>query len=112
MKFQTRERKRYKIAYTNMHNIRMCNSTDSIIINLYIIAQIAEWLRGYCCEQTNEAKSFGLGVNFFLSENAWRLRIRQAWLCGVLDRCMQLGKGNQRMSSMVFNTESQTLEER
>lgn len=44
--------------------------------------------------------SLGLG----LSESAWRVRIRQAWLCGFLERSMQFGRCEGRITNMVFNS--------
>lgn len=92
-----------------------------------LVMQIAEWLRGYSSsskdgkhansdehgedgEHENLITSFGAGASLCLglSEAAWRVRTRQAWLCGFLERSMHLGHGQGRITSMVFNSYSVT----
>ena len=50
----------------------------------------------------------GVGASFCLSETAWRIRILQAWLHGLLERTTTLGHGHGRMTEIVFNTYSIT----
>lgn len=35
---------------------------------------------------------------------AWRERIRQAWILGLVDREMAIGKGHNLLGDMVYNT--------
>lgn len=44
------------------------------------------------------------GARIGLSKEGWRIRIRQAWLAGLLERSMRVGKGHNLMGKMVFNT--------
>lgn len=39
-----------------------------------------------------------------LSKDGWRVRIRQAWLTGLLERSMRVGKGHNLMGKIIFNT--------
>ena len=48
--------------------------------------------------------AYGTGAALEYSTATWRTLIRQAWLLGLLDRTMQIGRGYSRISSMVFNT--------
>ena len=48
--------------------------------------------------------SLGIGTQFHLPEISWRIRIRQAWLSGLLDRNMQLGHGEGKVSNLGFNS--------
>lgn len=49
--------------------------------------KIAEWLRGYQKGDIKpDSESFGVGIRLHLSESAWRIRIRQAWLSGYVER--------------------------
>jgi len=61
-------------------------------------------LRGYCKNHDTSSATLGIGIEFHLSEFSWRIRIRQAWLSGLLDRNMQIGHGEGRISSLVFNS--------
>ena len=56
----------------------------------------------------SEESSLGVGAHLHLTETEWRLRVRQAWLIGLLERTMQLGFGYGRIKNMIFNSYSLT----
>lgn len=64
-------------------------------------------LRGYS-KVPSESAVLGEGACFGLSETAWRCRILQAWLHGLLQRSTILGYGHGQMMKLVFNTYSVT----
>lgn len=47
---------------------------------------------------------FGKGGEFKLSIDAWRDRVRQTWILGLIGRDMRLGKGHNRLGDMVYNS--------
>ncbi len=63
--------------------------------------QIAEFIRrGKAASTTGQPPDPTI---LELSVESWRVRIRQAWLLGFLDRSMNLGKGQNLVGHMVFN---------
>ena len=65
--------------------------------------QIAELLRGSKLASL-PSSMFGEGSALGLSLDAWRVRIRQVWMSGLLEREMKLGKGHNLLGQMVCNT--------
>lgn len=65
-------------------------------------------MRGYVKGQSEscseDSTALGAGSSFGLSETAWRIRILQAWLHGLLERTTILGRGHGRMTEIVFNS--------
>ncbi len=107
------ERRRYVLCrfttymhiYTVCVHMRMCIYTcDYARFRLYrtIPMQIAELIRaGKAASVTGQVPNPAIHE---LSLESWRIRIRQAWLLGFLDRNMSLGKGQNLVGHMVFNT--------
>ena len=53
---------------------------------------------------------FGKGGEFKLSIDAWRDRVRQTWILGLIGRDMRLGKGHNCLGDMVYNSYRLSLE--
>ena len=71
----------------------------------YFVMQLAEHIRG--SEKTSaqsHASTHSSGARIGLSKEGWRVRIRQAWLTGLLERSMRLGKGHNLLGKIAFNT--------
>ena len=54
--------------------------------------------------------TFGIGQQFGHSTESWRALIRQAWLCGLLNREMKRGVGARMVNGVIFNVYAITKE--
>ena len=50
------------------------------------------------------SSQFGEGSTLGLSLDTWRACVRQAWILGLLEREMKLGKGHNLLGQMVYNS--------
>ena len=75
------------------------------LILMYSALQLVENIRGSGKSSAqSHTKTHSIGAKIGLSKEGWRVRIRQAWLAGLLERSMRVGKGHNLMGKMVFNT--------
>ena len=66
-------------------------------------SQIAECIRG-SAKACHTSCVHGKGANFGLSMEGWRSVVRQAWVMGLLERHIRIGKGHNLVTKMVYSS--------
>lgn len=93
-----------KHSFTSPDCAYIVQNHYAYIVYIYVV-QLVENIRGSNKSSAqSHTSTHSSGAKIGLSKDGWRVRIRQAWLTGLLERSMQVGKGHNLMGRMVFNT--------